>query len=237
MNGDRLLIRVREILRDVETVSHQGRFWDDVEIAIALNQSQEIFINTVLRLKLYHLLAGLHTTTGFQSPNPDVNDGWMTLPEGYLHYVSARVNKDMPVIARVYLGASADMYKNAVHAGVFIIKDLYRGIFAYNTETEVELNYYRRPSYIGLTSLGDDTRSDFTQVDFPDYVYDSIICGHAAVLLGMKETQTQREYKIKKHIFTHYNIFPKALIELFYDVEKLKELIEVLMGNQRRGGG
>lgn len=232
MNGDRLAVRVREILRDVETVAHQGEFWNDIEISIALNQAQYIFINTALRLRLDYLLSGLHTTTGFITPDITVDNGWLTLPNDYLHYVSGRVNEEYPILARLYLGATSEVYKNSRQAGIFIINNLYRGIFDRNLETEVELNYYRKPYYIGLTDLGEDTRPDFLLRDFNDYVYDDIICGHAAVLLGMKETQTQREFKIRKQIFTHYNIFPKRLITLFNDVERIKELIEQLTGEK-----
>lgn len=245
MNGDGLAVRVREILRDVQTIVHQGEFWSDREIRLALNQSQAQFINIALRLKLDYLLAGLHSTTGYVTPVTDATDpnylgGWIALPNDYLHYVSGMVGyEDNLFLARLYLGATAEVYRNTQQAGIFIINNLYRGILRNDVETGVVLNYFRQPYYIGLTSMGDNPavtpvtgRTDFLLQDFDDYVYNDIIVGHAAVILGMKETQTQREFKIKKQIFSHYSIFPKRLISLLNDVERVRELIEQFMGKQ-----
>jgi len=68
MNGDVLANRVRLILRDTQSPADQGLFWSDMEIALALNNAQAIFVNASLRLGLSYLLAGLNVTTGFVTP-------------------------------------------------------------------------------------------------------------------------------------------------------------------------
>lgn len=254
MIGDNLVVRVREILRDVQTITHQGEFWSDAEIRLALNTARDTFINTCLRLKLDYMLSGLLTTTGTVTPITNVNDpnylgGWIGLPSDYLHYVSGRVadSEDNLYLARLYLGVTAEVYKYSTQAGIFIVNqayldalnvpvhitNVYRGIFRNNITCPVELNYYRQPSIIGLTGI-DDLDPSFNVQDFDDYIYNDIIVGHAAVLLGMKETQTQREFKVQKQIFKHYNIFPKTLLQLLNNVETIKELIEQVFGKQQQ---
>jgi len=231
MNGDVLANRVRLILRDTQSPADQGLFWSDMEIALALNNAQAIFVNASLRLGLSYLLAGLNVTTGFVTP-PDT--GWIPLPDNYLHYVSAMVGTDQfQVVARVYQGATAEVFRNSNVAGVFIVGNQYRGILGNDTNTGVILNYFRKPSYIGLTSLGDNiNRPDFNVQDFDMYIYTDIIATHAAVLLGFKEIQTQRDFKFMKHIFSYYSIFPKRLVSLLKDLDIAKAIMDSLLKQQ-----
>ena len=39
MNGDALVARVRQVLKDVETDTEKGQFWDIREIVLALNEA------------------------------------------------------------------------------------------------------------------------------------------------------------------------------------------------------
>ena len=242
MNGDSLVIRVREILRDVVSNVHQGEFWSDLEIKLALNAAQAVFVNTCLRLRLHYLLSGLMTSvqvpaitvpTPLPRPNPN---RWRLLPVDYMHYVSGVTQLDpdgtMLRLARIYLGASSHIYKTAAQDAIFIHDGRMTAIAGSDPYTAFVLHYFRQPAQIGLTSLGDDTQPWFPIIEFSSHVYDDIIAGHASVLLGMKETQTQREFKNFKNIFSQYTIFPKRLLNFITDVEKLRELIEAMTGGK-----
>ena len=123
MNGDNLAVRVRELLRDVTSVTHQGEFWSDKEIKRALNSAQDIFVNACLRGELYYLLSGLSTTLFYPAVVPPVIR-WRPIPTDYLHYISAMTNDDeLSYMARVYLGASVHVYENTWHNAVFILRN------------------------------------------------------------------------------------------------------------------
>ena len=88
-----------------------------------------------------------------------------------------------------------------------------------NPNSQFVLIYYCYPSYIGLTSLGDaSTRPDFATIDFTPDFYD-IILRHAAVLLGMKETQTQRDFKKRQEELLSISLIPRRLTHLVRDLD------------------
>lgn len=197
MNGDNLIIQVRRILKDVPTNVSQGEFWDDREIILALNVAQDMFLKFAIENDLHYLLAPLVTVTANMQGMRDY-----VFDPPYLHYIGAEVGDDgVEKPARFYLGGDGVYYQNtAVLSCSLINNDLLftDGRLAVPRNGRGKLAYYKRPSYIGATSLGDDTRPDFNTQDFEDYVYKDLIANQAAIICGAKETQNQRSFK--KHI-------------------------------------
>jgi hypothetical protein len=218
MNGLSLLTHVRKVLRDVQSDYVKGEFWHDVEVVLALNAAQDAFVNYCLDNRHYHLLDSLLTNTGYVLGT--------TLPTDYLYYSSAKAGSTAgtQVIARVYDGGEAYQYRWVSHTAALITQDSYT--FIYNGVTSSgTLYYYRRPSYIGLASLGDNTRTDFGDIDFDDYVYNNFIASHAAVLLAIKEIQNQRDIKTLVKYFKEATTQPKEVAE--YPINN--EVSEILL--------
>jgi len=204
MNGDALIQDVREILRDVQTPIHQGQFWDDREIILALNAAQDVFVNFCLKYEHYNLLDRLFTYIQNTS-NPQA------IPSDYLMYASGEVlSEEVSKIAQIHIGGDADKYMWAFHDAINIVGSLMyfivNGAYGYGT-----LYYYKKPSYIGATSLGDAVRPDFNTVDFDSYIYTDIFVNHASMLLGLKEIQTTRDYKKMKRVMQDLAIKPEHI--------------------------
>lgn len=197
--------RVRQILRDEETVYAQGQFWDIRHISLALNSAQNIFLNFCIRNSIWQLLSSLYTNTGF------IPSG--TLPSDYLHCASAKVGttEENLVTAKLYLGGKGYNYRFVKDdAAIILLENLY---FVRNgSPASGILYYYKKPSYIGLEELGDYTRSDFDIIDFHAFIYEDIITNQAAVLLSFKEIQTQRDFKRQKKWLTEMALQPKSLL-------------------------
>lgn len=194
MNGDGLIVRVRRLLRDEQSPSSQGEFWDDKQIVLALNASQDLFANYCLNNKSINYLQGLSTQTYF-GPSGAV-------PSDYLHYISATVGDvDSNLeLSRIYTGGECIPYLyNKKITATFILGNqlLY---YHKGQQTSGNLHYYKYPSYIGATSLGDQSRTDFAVIDFPPFIYYDVITNQAVQLLGMKEIQTQRDFKKRKRL-------------------------------------
>jgi len=188
MDSAQMRSHVRNILRDVQSDYLLGEFWDDREVWLALNVSQDLFVNYCLTaVDKQHLLQGLVRDTGYVTA---IN---AALPSDYLHYISAKIGPTLnsQKIARVYLGGEAYEYQNVSHTAALITNNTYTMIYdgAYTNGT---LYYYKYPSYIGLAVLG----------DFDDYIYINYIASQAAVLLAVKEVYNQRDLKT---IMKYYN--------------------------------
>lgn len=204
MNGDNLIARTRRILRDVVSDTMQGEFWNDETIRLALNTAQDIFINTCLRVGIVDNLSGLFTNTGYIASG--------TLPADYLHYASAKVgdNEADARISKVYLGGDGSAMFYSLHDATLIIQDTITFI-RNGTAGNGILYYYKYPSYIGATSLGDAGRADFDVMDFEPFIYNDILANHASVLLGFKEVQTQRDYKKNKQYMQDMFTYPMRI--------------------------
>ena len=219
--------RIRDILRDNITRTEQGVFWPDTDIRLALNASQDAVVNFCLRNQLELPLVGLLQTAVYNAPTQqmiDTQTGYQPLPANYMHYASAYVpDPDTELIntrypAKIYMGADAECYRNAIHVGVSIDNNNIKAVFMNNPNSQFVLMYYCYPSYIGLNSLGDATRPDFGTIDFTPDFYD-IILRHAAVLLGMKETQTQRDFKKRQEELLSISLIPRRLLHLVKDID------------------
>jgi hypothetical protein len=209
MDGDKLIDRVRTILGDVETSYKKGTFWSEVEILQSLNLSQDIFINACIRLKQYYFLNGLITSADFFTAAGE-ND----LPADYLHYISAVAGavKDFSLLrmARVYLGGIGYTYMYVNHDAVIILGD---SIYFKQggDDSKGILFYFCRPT--------DIVAETFDSV-FPDYVYYDILANHASIMLGMKETQTSREFKKTRRQIQQIVLYPKRIDNYITDVKK-----------------
>jgi len=232
MNGDPLAAKIRRILRDFTSPTRGGQFWSDEEIRLALNAAQDIFINFCLNNDLYYLLDRLISVVQV----PISTDNPITVPQDYLHFASAVVGKesgqDIDRVAQIHIGGDADKYMWVVHDSCNIIADeihfMAAGVWGIG-----QLFYYKRPSFIGLTSLGDDTNPDFNDVDFEDSIYDDVICYHAALLLGIKETRNKRNVLYDRTFMNKVLTVPQN-IENYADIEtpsvKYDEVIKKMQG-------
>lgn len=224
MNGDPLIVRVRRILRDTQSSVQIGEFWDDAEIILSLNASQDILLNYAIRNNRFSLIETLLTSTVLNNPQ--------TLPTDYLHFSSAQVgtsDNDLQM-ASVYIGGDAYSYFNINHDACFILNNELN--FARNRDTNSLgiLHYYKQPSRIGATSLGDNTGNYFHATDFPDYIYNDIIVMGAIYLLGMKEIQTQRDFKKYKRQLEALRTEPPFILRYISDdnkpnIEQIKAVV------------
>lgn len=226
MNGDVLINRIRTILKDNPDSTRQGQFWDVKEIVLALNASQDIFVNYCINNKLNHLISSLLVNTGYLThtfllPN-------IALPVDYLHYASGRVGPDINNLrlARVYIGGTGETYRPTSQDAIIILRNSIQ--FRVNgTLTGGVLYYYKTPSFIGdsITYTG---VTDFSNQDFNFYIYRDIIAQQAAVLLAMKEVQTQRDFKKYQRTFAELALQPKELMN--YAMEYDKSIQPIMQG-------
>jgi hypothetical protein len=222
MNGDALISTARRILRDEESSTQQGLEWSDREIILALNAAQHVFINFCIRNRHYYLLAPLLTESRLFNPATDgdpidLGTHVQFTEKPFLHYSSAYVGAQQR-IARFYYGGELDSMLHVNHSFSGLIKDsLY--FRDGGAVSEGVLNYYKKPSYIGATSLGDNARADFTVKDFDDFIYTDIIVNHACVLLGIKEVQTQREFKKENKTISNMALYPSGIANYISDSE------------------
>lgn len=231
MNGDNLAVRVRNILRDNTSATKLGQFWDDEEIRLALNNAQDVFINFALKNNLGYLLKNLLTSVTLLDPTANPAQ----LPQDYMHHCNAVVYEGIyeegipSYMAQIHTGGDADNYMWVNHANASIINNnLY---FRMNDSwASGMLLYYRYPSFIGLTSLGDNTRPDFNTVDFENDIYENVICVHAAVILGYKETRNKRNVLLSREFYPDVLNIPTNIERYAPGIEKKQgELAEIQM--------
>ena len=202
MVGTQLIARVRRLLKDVEDDTHKGEFWDDREVLLALNASQDVLINICLKNNYGNILHGLIKNTG--------NIATGGLPADYCHVINGMVgaNAGSQRMARVYIGGECEVYRCAKSDAVLI-----NGVNIYFINSGVQgrgmLTYYKYPSKIdNAAGLG----TDLNDIDFEEWVYNDLITIHAAVLLGMKEVQTQREFKMEKRMGQDISVQPDVWV-------------------------
>lgn len=208
MNGDNLIVRVREYLRDITSDIVKGEEWDDLHIVTALNAAQHIYVNYCLQNEQYFNLRSLFRSTSFAAtatPQP--------LPADYLHYRSAWIGDtdDALRVAQVYAGGMADVfYYNMKQRAAMIIGSNIQYMRIGQASSGV-LNYIKYPSFIGATSLGQSGLTDFDDIDFHAFVYENIIARQAMVILSMREGYTTRDvkgtkrYSIEKSIYQFHD--------------------------------
>ena len=203
MDGRDIILRVRQILRDVQSSTQQGVFWYDPEILLALNAAQDSFVSKCIENKHWPLLGGL-------IKNLTILSAGTTVPADYLHYVSGMVGplSQNSVTARIYLGGMGDIYFTVKHDSIIILNDI-----IYPKSTYVNdgvLYYYRYPTTI---------TNNIYYSDFPEYIYYDIIAEYASIILAMKEVQTQREFKTFKYAQNNLMNIDKNSVNYNNDVE------------------
>ena len=211
MNGDNLALKIRDILKDTPSMVQQGTFWSDWEIYLALNAAQESFLNSCIIHKLHNCLNTLIAQT---IPATTIDLSLITNPNRYMHYVSANIVGEPNRLARIYLGNEGHVFRNVDHDFCYIENNI-ASFFSRGIATNGILYYYRYPSRIELTSVQGTPN---TNIDFPAEYYD-IIALHASVILGLKETQTQRDIKNKQQVKAKVLMTPSDLIHRIADVD------------------
>jgi len=212
MLGTELLTRMRRILRDVETDTVKGEFWHDAELMFALNAAQSLYVNYCIRKKDEESLSGL-LESNIYTASPS------QLPDDYLHYSSAQVGTYPNLkVSKLYLGGNACPYLNVSHTATFILGD---NIYFWNSDYYDAgiLYYYKQPSAITVQPV--------SLQDFPEFIYKDVILNRAVFLIGMKETQTQREFKKMKEEKIRTATSPKEFLYFVEDFELLESQMQV----------
>ena len=204
MTGNEAIAYVRDILKDNESLTKHGQFWDNKTIGIFLNVAQNCFIHSALSGNLYSLLDTLIETKEFDEI--DLN----TLDKKYLHYVSAIITGNPTRLVRLYTGNEAIAYKYCKHDCCIIYNNI-ATFYKKGVKSQGKLYYYRYPKKI----IADDN----PMMDFVDDIYRGCICKHAATLLGMKETNNQRDYKNSRQDKLYTKLVPAELVHKFGDID------------------
>jgi len=161
----------------------QGEFWHDFEILTALNTAQDVVVNFLIEQKLWHHLRFLQTSTTL-GPGGLLS----SLPEPYLHYLSAAVADQDGQLepAKIYIGGESLVMSVLAHRNLEILNNTY--VFNFNRQPGEGIMYYlRRPNRIVLAP------TPSINADFDEWIYKDAICNYAAILLGIKSIQTIRE--------------------------------------------
>ena len=197
MNGRILIDYVRQHVRDRGYDSsnpvlsdysnnYAGRYWQDYEILLALNNAQMVVLESFVEKKDYEALSILQSTTTYLQTAEDV---FSPLPTDYYHYLNGTVwvGNEPPRFSKLYMGGDVLPYVRVRDDAVFILRDTIHGIRAgFGTGVNIQFNYYRYPSKI----IDGNFNYSFTS-----WVYEHLIARYASVLLGQKELSTQRDYK------------------------------------------
>jgi hypothetical protein len=191
-----LISRVRLLINDIDNTNvilavKKGIFWSNDEILNVLNASQYAFIDFCLNGKIYYPLNNIYTYSIFLDANLSINNDY-DLPADYLHYASAKYNynhanlSQLPIYypSKIYLGGEGLPFLSCYQDAAVILNNKIR--FKVNDEyCGGMLFYYKHPASISSVDV----------YSFDDLVYSNIICIYAAIILGMKQIQTGREYK------------------------------------------
>lgn len=201
MLGAWLVRKIRRIIKDDQDFWTKGVFWSDRELYLCLNMAQYNFVNYCLFTDTTYYLNALVTSTIHESIS---NIPVTTIPDDYMHYISGQVGDDVNKLktAKIYLGGEGILYRYSNYNSAIIIigNDLMfidNGIIGKGI-----LHYYRYPTEIIAGNFQDD---------FDTYVYTDILVNNAAVIAGMKEIQTQREFKKKNRLMLELKTNPIKL--------------------------
>lgn len=211
MTGQDAILYVRQILRDVETPTKQGQFWHDDEILLCLNVAQTCYVHSSLSGKLYSLLDTLLVKTQpFQSMN------LTTLIPNYFHYKTAYIidSPTLNLTCQIYTGEESLAYRNTQQEMLIIQGNdctfYERGVPLTGVRFG-EMWYYRYPNAIVGTTAN--------MQDFTRDVYRGAICRHAAVILGQKELNNQRNQKDRKQGKLYNLLVPADLVHKYGDID------------------
>lgn len=211
MTGLDAILYVRQILRDVETPTKQGQFWHDDEILLCLNVAQTCYIHSSLSGKLYNLLDTLLVKSApFQSIKLS------TLIPNYFHYKTAYIinSPTLNLTCQIYTGEESLAYRNTQQEMLIIQGDectFYEQGVPLTGNRFGELWYYRYPATIVGTAVN--------MQDFTRDVYRGAICRHAAVLLGQKELNNQRNQKDRRQSKLYNMLVPMDLVHKYGDID------------------
>jgi hypothetical protein len=220
---------LREILKDVPNANYQGLFWQPHEIRLALNLSQDIFCQFVIKSKLFYLFSHLVSETPILIDNTTY---WQNNEPQLLYPIAAYIYdsvNDIPVsVARIYFGDGLS-YLTVGHSACILINNIIRFLIGAIDGSSVpargKLFYYRKPNQIIIRSpdiayLPDINPSfQYTDIDFDDQIYDTYIIPYAVVILGMKEISTQRDFKYRLDYIKSVMGMPEDFANFIMDYE------------------
>ena len=211
MTGNQAITYVRELLRDVETPTRQGQFWHDNEILLCLNIAQSCYIHSALSGKLFNLLDTLLVLSPQIQSIPI-----STLTPAYLHYSSAYIinSPTLNVTCQIYSGEESLAYRNTRQEMMIIQGNdctFYNGGVPLTGNSFGQMWYYRYPGVILGTNVN--------MQDFTRDVYRGAICRHAAVLLGQKELNNQRNQKDRSQTKLYSLLVPSDLVHKYGDID------------------
>jgi hypothetical protein len=188
MTGQQLIDLMRQNLRDTGAFSPdsalQGQFWSDYELLLFLNMAQDTVLDNALVYNNEYILSHLHAATtqqGLGDTDP------VDLPNDYMHYQSAVVEWDESYLsmAKLYMGGEGEYYRDTQQHMAWIDRDVVK-FYSNGVPVRGILYYYKYPAEI--------TIGDFNET-FGIDVYNNLIVKQALVFAGLKEPQTQREFK------------------------------------------
>ena len=225
MQAAPLIQRVRRLLLDNASISpaDAGEFWSDAIITLFLNESQLLFTSALLEGRGVRA-ADIHLSGMLETIVPGPTD---VLPDDFMESSSAQVFDPVNIadaaMARIFTGGNGFNYRNVGLHSCIIFQDSYEFYFN-GLACEGILHYYKYPAVITDNNLD----PDFDIQTFSSDIYEDIIIPQAAVLLGLKEPQTQREVKRMQKVMKLIGI--KLHPTIFYPTEK-----EIAVQSQRVG--
>jgi hypothetical protein len=223
MQAEALITRARLYLRDVTSASIQGEFYSDNEIELSLNVSQNMFVNYCIETEKRYLLNSLIRNTGFSTGAVTLS----SLQDSYLHYLSARVGSidQLARMAQIYLGGTGWGFIYTDHRACIIINDTCT-FYEDRQSTNGILYYYKVP--VSITS--DTSAADYPIQDFSLFTYTNIITKHACTMLGMKEIQSQREFK--EYSYKKMQQIVETEDYVRYTGKDIKEIMDTTLNQQ-----
>jgi len=225
---------IRQVLKDISTQNYQGEFWESHEIRLALNLSQNIFCQFVIKKNLFYLFSHLTVETPILYDNTVY---WQNNEPQLLYPIFAFIYdpvRDEPIeIARVYFGDGLS-YLSVGHSACLIINNKIRFITnsaqGGSIPARGKLYYYRKPNEIVINSPdityipNIDPNFQYTDWDFDEQIYDSYIIPYAIVILGLKEIATQRDFKYRldyiKSVFNMPSDFANFIMDYEFTGDK-----------------
>ena len=195
-------------LSNINNKPEKGQYWSDRLILLMLDTAQNILLNQALAVKDEVLLNGLFSESSFTAN--------ATLPNDFAWYIGGVAyppNGFNERISRIYVGGEAEQYRNVRHYAVYLIGNSISSRWLATYPSNGRLTYWRRPTPINQLGLN--------LTDFEDEIYNDWIVVQACVLLGMAETQTQREYKNLQVVKQKFMINPKKFVNYIENREQV----------------
>ena len=202
LNGNNLILRVRKNLRDVPNSFRKGEEWTDYDILLALNTSQLTLTNLCINFKYKHLLTGLIKSKDYDTTPP------FTLPDDYLHYHAGTVKHGVDFFAARMMFCPFNYFSSDMDViGIWDTNIVFKA--GTNLNGKGVLYYYKIPTKIVAGNFVDC---------FSQMFYD-MVCEHTTVFLGMKEIQSQREWKLNRDLMKNLVTQPACFANFNVDDE------------------